>query len=49
MSVPSSECFSVERMTEPAQSAVSIVLTQEHLWQEFHQYTNEMIVTKAGR
>ena len=27
----------------------NIKLVNEGLWKEFHQHTNEMIITKAGR
>ncbi len=31
------------------QSNISMSLHEEHIWERFHELTNEMILTKAGR
>ncbi|KAH7714144.1 TBX-9 protein [Aphelenchoides avenae] len=43
------EVFNVSTLPPPQQSSVRLTLAEEDRWKEFAQFTNEFIVTKAGR
>ncbi|KAH7731124.1 hypothetical protein AAVH_00021 [Aphelenchoides avenae] len=49
MTSQTAESFSVSALSAPQQSSIQITLAEEERWREFSQFTNEMIVTKAGR
>ncbi|KAH7729000.1 T-box transcription factor TBX2-B [Aphelenchoides avenae] len=49
MSSHPSDIYSAERISATDASRVTITLAEEKLWSAFHEHTNEMIVTKAGR
>ncbi|KAH7712217.1 TBX-9 protein [Aphelenchoides avenae] len=43
------EVFNVSTLPPPQQSSIQLTLAEEDKWKEFAQFTNEFIVTKAGR